>query len=155
MTEYIDREALLAEFEWLKSVEYPYQRDRTEDAIQRIKNAPVADVAPVMHGRWIEKTAPDGHRYFECSKCGAHENKHTAIKGRYCWGCGAKMDGGMEMAEHTNKENCTECTHHNIFLEGSGCNLLNNMEHCKFQQKVKPDLSLLFASLEDIIDATD
>ena len=154
MTEYIDREALLAEFERLKSVEYPYQRDRTEDAIQRIKNAPVADVAPVMHGRWIEKMVPVG-RYFECSKCGAHENKHTAIKGRYCWRCGAKMDGDMEMAEYTNKENCTECTHHNIFWEGSGCNLLNNMEHCKFEQKVKPDLSLLFASLEDIIDATD
>lgn len=97
MTEYIDREALLAEFEWLKSVEYPYQRDRTEDAIQRIKNAPVADVAPVMHGRWIEKMVPVG-RYFECSKCGAHENKHTAIKGRYCWRCGAKMDGGVDNA---------------------------------------------------------
>lgn len=97
MTEYIDREALLAEFEWLKSVEYPYQRDRTEDAIQRIKNAPVADVAPVVHGHWIEKMVPTG-RYFECSKCGAHENKHTAIKGRYCWRCGAKMDGGTDNA---------------------------------------------------------
>lgn len=48
MPKYIDREALLAEFEWLKSVEDPYQRDRTEDAIQRIKNAPVADVVPVV-----------------------------------------------------------------------------------------------------------
>lgn len=93
MPEYIDREALLAEFEWLKSVEYPYQRDRTEDAIQRIKNAPVADVAPVRHGRWIEKTVPVG-KYFECSKCGAHENPHTAIIGGYCWRCGAKMDRG-------------------------------------------------------------
>lgn len=25
--------------------------------------------------------------------CGAHENKHTAVKGGYCWRCGAKMDG--------------------------------------------------------------
>mgnify|MGYP004661731399 CR=1 FL=1 len=54
-----------------------------------------ADVAPVVHGHWIEKIAADGHRYFECSKCGAHENRHTAIKGRFCWGCGAKMDESM------------------------------------------------------------
>ena len=62
-----------------------------EAAILKI---PVADVAPVRHGRWIEKTVPEGRRYFECSNCGAHENKHTAIKGYYCWRCGAKMDGG-------------------------------------------------------------
>lgn len=56
----------------------------------------VSDVAPVAHGRWIEKTVPEGCRYFECSNCGAHENKHTAIKGYYCWRCGAKMDGGED-----------------------------------------------------------
>lgn len=65
------------------------------------------------------------------------------------------MDGGGTMAEYTNKENCTECIHHNIFWEGSRCNLLNNMEHCKFEQKVKPDQSLLFVSLEDNKDATN
>lgn len=54
---------------------------------------PAADVAPVVHGRWIEKKTAAG-RHFECSNCGAHENKHTAIKGYYCWRCGAKMDGG-------------------------------------------------------------
>lgn len=57
-----------------------------------IEDAPAADVAPVVHGRWIEKEAPAVRRYFECSNCGAHENKHTAIKGYYCWRCGAKMD---------------------------------------------------------------
>ena len=50
-----------------------------------------ADVAPVVHGYWIEKKSAVG-RYFECSNCGAQENKHTAIKGYYCWRCGAKMD---------------------------------------------------------------
>lgn len=58
-----------------------------------IDSIPAADVAPVRHGRWIEKTAPAVHKYYECSNCGAHENKHTAIKGRYCWRCGARMDG--------------------------------------------------------------
>ena len=30
-----------------------------------------------------------------------------------------------------------------------------NMEPCKFEQKDRPDVSLLFASLEEIIDAAD
>ena len=63
-------------------------------AICLLHDAPAADVAPVVHGRWIEKSAPATKIYFECSHCGAHENKHTAIKGYYCWRCGAKMDGG-------------------------------------------------------------
>lgn len=62
--------------------------------LNEVLNCPAADVAPVVHGRWIEKTVPEGRRYFECSNCGAHENRHTAIKGYYCWRCGAKMDGG-------------------------------------------------------------
>lgn len=59
------------------------------------------------------------------------------------------------MDKYIDKENCTKCTHYDMFWDGSGCNLLNNMEHCKFEQKDQLDLSLLFASLEDIIDATD
>lgn len=57
-----------------------------------IDKEPAADVAPVVHGRWIEKTAHDRRQYFECSNCGKQENKHTAIRGGFCWNCGAKMD---------------------------------------------------------------
>ena len=32
-------------------------------------------------------------------------------------------------------ENCAECKHHDIFWRGSGCNLLNNGERCKFEPK--------------------
>lgn len=93
MPEYIDREALLAEFEWLKSVEYPYQRDRTEDAIQRIKNAPTADVAPVVHGRW---NSMDGYKTRKvCSVCGWDVPEYGKFYS-YCPNCGAKMDGGTE-----------------------------------------------------------
>ena len=60
-------------------------------AWSEIRKLPAADVTPVVHGYWIEKKSTVG-RYFECSNCGAHENKHTAIKGYYCWRCGAKMD---------------------------------------------------------------
>ena len=65
----------------------------TSKDVRRLLSIPAADDAPVRHGRWIEKTAPAVHKYYECSNCGAHENKHTAIKGRYCWRCGVKMDG--------------------------------------------------------------
>ena len=66
------------------------------DLVDTFADIPAADVAPVRHGRWIEKTAHDRHSYFECSNCGAHENKHTAIKGRFCWSCGAIMDGDTQ-----------------------------------------------------------
>lgn len=67
-------------------------------AWSEIRKLPVADVTPVVHGYWIEKKSAVG-RYFECSNCGAHENKHTAIKGYYFWRCGAKMD------KHNEPEN--------------------------------------------------
>ena len=31
------------------------------------------------------------------------------------------------------RENCAECKHHDIFWGGSGCNLLNNGERCRFE----------------------
>ena len=33
------------------------------------------------------------------------------------------------------KENCAECIYHDVFWEGSGCNLLNNGERCKFENR--------------------
>lgn len=33
------------------------------------------------------------------------------------------------------RENCAECKYHDIFWGGSGCNLLNNGERCKFEPK--------------------
>ena len=95
MAEYVEREAIM---------EFPIRKDHcdkehanehfifgVESVLEYVENLPSADVAPVVHGRWLEKKSAVG-RYFECSNCGAHENKHTAIKGYYCWRCGAKMD---------------------------------------------------------------
>ena len=36
------------------------------------------------------------------------------------------------------KENCAECRHHDVFWDGSGCNLLNGMERCKFEPREQP-----------------
>lgn len=57
-----------------------------------IEDAPAADVAPVVHGRWV-----DG----KCSNCGVDiptDDAHDAIfenECRFCYYCGAKMDGGV------------------------------------------------------------
>lgn len=102
MAKYINREELV---EWLKRIPLKDLSDgrglcrviMEEDfkrAIRTIPDGTIIDVAPVAHERWIEKSAPARKIYFECSHCGAQENKHTAIKGYYCWRCGAKMDGG-------------------------------------------------------------
>lgn len=56
-----------------------------------IEDAPAADVAPVVHGRWV-----DG----KCSNCGVDiptDDAHDAIfedECRFCYYCGARMDGG-------------------------------------------------------------
>lgn len=93
MAEYIERAAAI---DAVSEVYYdtPDVNLSAEKFAAAINALPAADVAPVVHGRWIEKSAPARKIYFECSQCGAQENKHTAIKGYYCWRCGAKMDGG-------------------------------------------------------------
>lgn len=78
----------------------------------------------------------------------------ASIQARECLYKGELFAKEM-MIEHINKEKCAKCTYHDVFWDGSGCNLLNNMEHCKFEPKDHPDGSLLFAGLEEIIDASD
>lgn len=68
--------------------------DGWNDCLLRVKSmvskAPAADVAPVVHGRWI-----DG----KCSNCGVDiptDDAHDVIFGhecRFCYYYGAKMDG--------------------------------------------------------------
>lgn len=84
MDEYIPRKALL---DWAHEF-YP------DDKVfaSAIINAPAADVAPVVHARWITRSDKGiismTHPYM-CSRCWRVEmNKEP-----YC-NCGAKMDGG-------------------------------------------------------------
>lgn len=91
MAEYIERESAIEAI-----MSDPPDAHYPSWYIDRIKTLSAADVVEVRHGRWIEKTAHVRHSYFECSNCGAHENKHTAIKGRFCWSCGAIMDGDTQ-----------------------------------------------------------
>ena len=103
--EYIDRE------EFMENVRLKYCKDCTsynglrcgscwvDDMEDAIEDAPIADVAEVRHGRWID--SDDGNRY--CSECGksslffdsGNSFCRTFYRSRsnYCPNCGAKMDG--------------------------------------------------------------
>ena len=87
MNDYISRKALL---DWVHEF-YP------EDKVfaSAIMNAPAADIAPVVHGRWV--SIP--HKLARvCSVCNRDEPyKFADIDADvydYCPNCGAKMDGG-------------------------------------------------------------
>ena len=86
--EYISREAALkAANEWVsEACMAPVMRvSRLLDKLQKV---PAADVAEVVHGRWIHHD--DG--VFTCSECGNAESNDSY----YCRLCGAKMDGAAE-----------------------------------------------------------
>lgn len=68
-----------------------------------LEELPAADVAPVVHGRWITweeagNDIPSPHRH-ECSAC--HDAAQALINGiellsDYCPNCGARMDADTE-----------------------------------------------------------
>lgn len=86
MAEYIDREEY-CEKHCRCSNEYC---DKESCPIWK---APAADVAPVVHGRWIHL----GGDEWRCSACGfviTTEGSWDKPTKKYCEDCGAKMDGG-------------------------------------------------------------
>ena len=66
--------------------------EKFEAAILKI---PAADVAPVRHGRWVEKEKYTFGIMYDCSLC---ENRilDNGHPWNYCPNCGAKMDGGAD-----------------------------------------------------------
>lgn len=77
MAEYIEREAAIESL--------PVAWD---SAINALRNAPSADVAPVVHGRWL-CVDTDTEQFFLCNRC----KKKEFWESNYCPNCGAKMDG--------------------------------------------------------------
>lgn len=62
------------------------------DVAEDFYSIPAADVAPVVHARWVSFLDGDHimpERYYRCSRCGRVESRRQP----YCH-CGAKMDGG-------------------------------------------------------------
>ena len=97
MAEYIERGALM---------QFPIRRDHydrkngnkhfingIESVLEYAENLPAADVAPGVHGQWIED-----HDYLKCPECGVMVKWDFTFfdigNWNYCPNCGAKMDGG-------------------------------------------------------------
>lgn len=67
------------------------------DAIlELIDNAPTIDAEPVRHGKWEEEDERSAYKDFlvSCSVCGAFLDERKKEHFRYCYNCGAKMNGG-------------------------------------------------------------
>lgn len=89
MKEYIERQEVYSEIN-----ELPLTEDAAMEILWTIDHIPTADVAPVVHGHWIETANTWTHDYdeaskrvYRCSKCGRIEK----IQEPFC-NCGAKMD---------------------------------------------------------------
>lgn len=85
MSRYIDAD-LLADYAYLR-----YGGLKANE----ISIFPTADVEPVRHGRWIKM----GYEDYECSNCKAAlwaRKVNPVEKYKYCWSCGAKMDGDAD-----------------------------------------------------------
>ena len=106
MKEYIEREAVLERLEKVDMDTYygftAAVQFGVNHAIQCIKEAPAADVAPVRHGRWLTTDAYPHHLY--CSVCYKTYAKNAKwvneldLPTNYCPNCGALME--KKEAEH-------------------------------------------------------
>lgn len=118
MAEYIKRESAIAIIEekqkelcpvgrYGRSYVYGLDRekyDAWEEIIDALGNIPSADVAPVVHAKWVSINSYNGgeRRIATCShckNCGEVRTMRTEFglwrnNSPYCPNCGATMDGG-------------------------------------------------------------
>lgn len=100
MTEYIERDALLDDIS--AAVKHRGMGEIIGKTLMRyVKRQPAADVAPVVHARWIHSRYEDCSEQFELVKCSQCNHEAYAMAfyvrgGYYCPNCGAKMDGGAD-----------------------------------------------------------
>ena len=101
MAEYIRREDAIKCIEGLCVDGKMWGNDESEgtlieaySAIDDLMEIPPADVAPVVHGRWIYKG-----EYAVCTECGGRSGTQydgvepIPLMTQFCPNCGAKMDG--------------------------------------------------------------
>lgn len=102
MAEYIEREALLDSICY-ETCGIAFCGATNCAFMAKVCSAPVADVAPVVHARWIHSRYEDCSEQFELVKCSQCNHEAYAMAfyvrgGNYCPNCGAKMDGGADNA---------------------------------------------------------
>ena len=85
MDEYINRGTAIAK---LTALEVTEPNATMADAKRVLADIPAADVAPVVHGRWMPFRSEAAGDIQYCSACGIGFDAKMA----YCPHCGAKMD---------------------------------------------------------------
>ena len=91
MAEYIERERTVELLRSLGNREYRKEKGTIQDAIKMIsypEYTPSADVAPVVHGRWMPFHSEAAGDIQYCSACEIGFDAKTD----YCPHCGAKME---------------------------------------------------------------
>ena len=91
MAEYIERAAAVKSLLRMRRPENSVAQNRMLSIIQMdMLKLPAADVAPVVHGQWIED-----HDYLKCAECGVMVKWDFTFfdigNWNYCPNCGAKM----------------------------------------------------------------
>ena len=98
MAEYIEKATLLSRAiipSICSCVQGPTAERLKKFCIDTVNNVSAADVAPVVHGRWIRFKEHDScYVHMRCSECSAYwSDPSHADSFRYCPNCGAKMGG--------------------------------------------------------------
>lgn len=78
----------------------PHQIDDAAEALQLV---PAADAEPIRHAYWVKRMEHGVGRGYEvhtpiwsCSDCGRDYDPASCSIIKYCYICGAKMDGGQD-----------------------------------------------------------
>ena len=71
---------------------YRDRLDSRERIADMIRNAPTIEERKT--GKWIHiLTEADGNALYECSECHKGEVHVPIVEVKYCWNCGARMEG--------------------------------------------------------------
>lgn len=106
MKKYVDLEMIKNEIAGMIENEWGYD-GICEDIDEIFSKIPAADVAPVVHARWIHARHENCYEQFEivkCSNCGieAYAAALFVRYGNYCPNCGAKMEIKPETKNNWN-----------------------------------------------------
>lgn len=91
---YVEQKSVLKTLdESIKGWDKNFGISRMEYLRIRFRNLPAADVAPVVHGKWIVVQTFEDCVYAKCSNCDVTQIfYHNKPLTKFCPDCGAKMD---------------------------------------------------------------